>query len=478
MRRFDIAARGAAGDRLMRHRESSTSIVINSLRKLSFVVGLAGAFAASTSPAFAQQLQLLQDTETERALRRYETPLAKAAGLDPSAIHLYLVNDLEVNAFVAEGQNMFVNAGIILYLKRRNELVGVMAHETGHIAAGHLSRDSEAMSKASIPMLASMVLGLAAMVAGAGAAGTAIMGLGQQAAVTQLTAFTYVQEATADQIAVKLLNATHQSPKGLLDVFGRFAREEAMAGFHPPPFATTHPVGQDRIAYLQNLVDASPYRDVPDTPAEEHEFEMIQAKLAGYVLPVDEVFNRYPLSNTSEVARYARAMAYMRKPNFKAALSEIQSLIKDEPQNPYFLEVLGQIYVTMSRPGEGIVAYQTAVDKLPEAPEIRVELAAAQLATEQNALAKPALDNLKIALQQDSEAAGPYAWFEEAQAYSILGNEPMANLATAERYYALNAMPQAAAFASRALHALPPGSTDWQRASDILDMSGARTQRN
>ena len=461
----------------MRSRKRSASIA-DATRRLSFAVGLFAGLCASVSPAFGQQLELLQDTETERALRRYETPLAKAAGLDPTAIRLYIVNDLEVNAFVAEGQNMFINTGIILYLHNRNELVGVMAHETGHIAAGHLSRGTQAMSKAAIPMLASMVLGVAAMIAGAGQAGMAIMGLGQRVAVTQLIAFTYVQEGTADQIAVKLLNATHQSPKGMLDVFGRFAHEEAMEGFHPPPFATTHPVGQDRIAYLQNLVDASPYRDIPDSPAEEHEFEMIKAKLAGYVLPVDEVFVRYPLSDTSETARYARAMAYMRKPDFKAAFSEIQSLIKDEPQNPYFREVLGQIYVTMSQPGKGIAAYQAAVDKMPDAPEIRVELAAAQLATEQNALAQPALNNLKIALQQDSEAAGPYAWFEAAQAYSMLGNEPMANLATAERYYALNAMPQAAAFASRAMHALPQGSTDWQRASDILALSGTQKQRN
>ena len=443
------------------------------LRRLTISVSTIAILCSSIQAAQAQSLALLQDTETERALKSYEDPLAKAAGLDPNAIHLYLLNDLSVNAFVAEGQNMFIQSGIILYLHSRNELVGVMAHETGHIRAGHLSRNTKALEKASIPMVASLVLGLAAMLAGAGDLGMAVMMGGQQVAQAQLVHFTYVQEGTADQIAVKLLNATHQSAMGMLHVFGRLADEEAMSAYKIPPFAADHPVGQDRIAYLEHLVDASPYRDVKDSPGDEHQFEMFQAKLAGYVLPVDEVFHRYPISDTGEPARYARAMAYMRKPDMSAALSEIESLIKEEPRNPFFYEVLGQIYVSMTDTQKGVEAYQKAVDLLPDAPEIRVELAAAQLATERRDLAQPALNNLKQALQQDSESAGPFAWFQEAQAYSELGNEPMANLATAERYYAIGVLPQAKIFAARASRSLPKGTPDWQRASDIMAASAS-----
>jgi predicted Zn-dependent protease len=448
------------------------------IRVLGFIGCFAGVLCASALPVAAQSLELLQDTETERALQSYENPLAKAAGLDPGAVRLYIVNDLSVNAFVAEGQNMFMQTGIILYVHNRNELVGVMAHETGHIRAGHLSRGTEALHKAYVPLIASMVLAVAAALVGAGSASMAIMGVGQQMAMEQLVKFTYVQEGTADQIGMKLLTATHQSGMGMLSVFQRFANEEAMSGNKMPQFAQTHPVGQDRIEFLQRLVDASPYRDIKDNPADEHEFEMIQAKLAGYVLPVDQALTRYPPSDTSEVARYARAMAYMRKPDLKAALDEINALLKAEPNNPYFYEVLGQIYVSMAEPGPGIVAYQKSVDMLPDAPELRVELAAAQIAGERPALSKLAVDNLKIALLQGHEEEDEFAWYEAAQAYSDIGNEPMANFATAERYYLDGEIPKASEFAKRAMNGLPAGTPEWQRASDILSMSDSQHERN
>jgi predicted Zn-dependent protease len=431
---------------------------------------------ATALPVGAQSLRLLQDTETERALQSYEDPLAKAAGLEPGAVRMYIVDDGSVNAFVAEGQNIFVQTGIILYVHNRNELVGVLAHETGHIKAGHLTRTMGALHKAYVPLIASLVVAVAAMIAGQGAAGMAAMGVGTQMAQEQLVTFTYVQEGTADQIGLKLLNATHQSGMGMLNVFRRFASEQAMAGGQIPQFARSHPVGQDRVEFLQKLVDASPYRNIKDNPADQHEFEMIQAKLAGFVSPVEEVLDRYPPSDKSEMARYARAMAYLRKPDLPSAIAETNELLKAEPKNPYFYEVLGQIYVSMAKPVPGIAAYQKAVDILPDAPELRVELAAAQLAAEQPALSKLAADNLKIALRQGHEDEDSFAWFEAAQAYSDIGNEPMANLATAERSYINGEHAKASTFATRAMRGLPTGSPEWQRASDILSMSGSNSK--
>jgi predicted Zn-dependent protease len=193
---------------------------------------------------------------------------------------------------------------------------------------------------------------------------------------------------------------------------------------------------------------------------------MMQAKLAGYILPIKEVFNRYPLSDTSEPARYARAMAYSRKPDLPKALAEINSLIKDEPNNPYFYEVLGQVYVNMAKPELGIPAFQRSVDLLPDASQLRVGLAAAQLATERVAYAKPALANLKRALVIENDDA--WAWFETAQAYSDLNNQPMADLSTAEQMYAMGIYPEAARFARKAQRGLSQGSRDWERANDIM----------
>ncbi|MGC9953469.1 MAG: M48 family metalloprotease [Rhizomicrobium sp.] len=444
-------------------------------RLFAFLVGFSGAFCAFVTPASAQAIALLQDTETERLLQSYETPILRVAGIDPAAVKIYIVNDTQLNAFVAEGQNMFINAGLFIQLKNPNELTGVMAHETGHMAGGHLIRDTGAIAKAEIPMLLSMVVGMAAAIAGAGEAGMIIMGMGQSAAEAQFLQFSRVQEATADQMGQRFLRETHQSGLGMVHVFERMANESASAGINEKEFASDHPADRDRVALLQEEADASPYRDVPDSPASIHAYEMVKAKVIGFLLPPRDVFYRYPLSDKSEPARYARAMVYMRLPDLPKALAEINALIKDEPKNPFFHEVLGQIYVSMSQPVKGLAPYQTSVDLLPDAPELRVSLGAAQIATERKEIEKAAVDNLKIALQQDNEQ--PFAWYELAQAYSDLGNEPMANLATAERYYVFGALPQAAIFAGRARQKLANGSPDWERANDIIAVAATQPKQ-
>ena len=431
--------------------------------------------ALGIAPARAQGIELLRDTETEDMLKSFEAPLAKAAGLNPTDVHMYLVGDPEVNAFAADGQNIFVMSGIILYCKNPNELIGVMSHETGHIAAGHISRTAVGEQHAMIPMLLSMVLGAAAMALGAGQAGMVIMSAGMAVAQAQMAAFTRVQESTADQIALKLLLATHQSPMGLYSTFERFATEEAQSAYKIDPYAVDHPVGQQRLADIEQGVNASPWRDVKDPPQVAHTFEMVQAKLAGFTMPVQAALNLYPESNNSEPARYARAMIYLRKPELAKALSTTNSLISDEPNNPFFYEVLGQIYVSMAKPILAIPAYQKAVDLRPNAPQLRLGLAVAQLATEDSRLASAALQNLKAASLIENDDV--FTWYETAQAYSMLKNEPMANLATAEAYYNSGAMRQAGIFAIRARRGLDQGGPDWQRANDIVGAATTALQQ-
>jgi len=345
----------------------------------------------------------------------------------------------------------------------------VLAHETGHVAGGDVIRGGMAMQKASIPMLIGMAVGVAAMIAGAGDAGMGALMMGQQAAMAQYLQFSRAQESTADQRAITYLDRTHQSGQGMVDAFERMANENARSAYYNKDFISDHPADRERIDALENRVNASPWKDVADSPAAIHQFPMIQAKLTGYLSDPDEVLIRYPLSDDSDEAHYARAMAYFRKPDMKKALAEINTLLGREPNNPYFWETLGQIYVEMSKPEKGIAPYQKAVDLMPDAPLIRVALAAAQLATEKPAMAKPALDNLKVALQQENNST--FGWYEAAQAYSTLGNQPMADLATAERYYWAGGMKQAAVFATRAERKLPKGSTEWQRANDIMSVA-------
>ena len=433
---------------------------------------LALAFA---SPA-AAQVQLIRDTEVERVLKSYEDPLLVAANIDPATVKLYLISDPEINAaatqspIAAESEDIIVNTGTFLQLNSPNQIIGILAHETGHVAGGHLVRDTAAIQKASIPMLIGMAVGIVAMAAGGGEAGMGAIMMGQQAAQSQFFAFSRAQESTADQMGQRYLLKTHQSGRGMVQVFEKFANEDAMGAYYNTPFISDHPADRQRIDQLEREVDASPYKDVPDSPEQMHEFKMVQAKLAGYLSNPDAVLQRWPMSDMSEEAHYARAMAYFRKPDMPKALAEINTLVKMEPKNPYFWEVLGQINVEMAQPLKGIGPYQTAVNLMPDAPLLRIDLASAQLAMDKPVFAKQALDNLKIALRQ--EGTNTFAWYEIATAYSALGNDPMANLSTAELHYTAGDMRNAARFATMAAHELPKGTADWQRANDIMAVIG------
>ena len=450
------------------------------LRGLRIALPIALALTLGIEPAMAQSGDVIRDTEIERLLRSYEEPILKAAGIDPASVKMYLLDDPTINAAAtyspdpAEGVVIVVNAGTLLELDTPNQMIGVLAHETGHIAGGHLTRDRGAISKAMIPMLIGMALGVAVMVAGGGEAGMAVMGLGQQAAQATFNQFSRAQEGTADRMGQKFLLATHQSGRGMLEVFEKFARDEAR--YKIDPMYLDHPLSRERIDMLQQLVDASPYKDIKDSPEAVHRFQLVQAKLAGYLDNVDTVLRRYPPSDTSEPAQYARAMAYFRKPDMAKALAEANNLVKEEPKNPYFWEVLGQIYVEMAQPLKGIGPYQKSVDLAPDAPLLRISLAAAQIATENPALTQSAIANLKVALQQESN--NTFGWYEAAQAYSDANDQPMADLATAERYYSVGGWKQAMIFAGRAQRGLPEGSRDWERAQDIQAVAGPQAKQD
>lgn len=419
--------------------------------------------------AQGEGLSFIRDTETERVLRSKLDPILLAAGLVPQDVHLYLVNDQSINAFVAEGQNMFLNTGLLMTLDTPNQITGVMAHETGHMAHGDLVRAASGIRAATIPLLLSMATGLAAIIAGAGQAGTAIMMAGQQIAERTYLAYSRTVEANADQAGMRFLTATHQSGEGMLQVFKKFQDQEILSSSRIDPFAQTHPAPAARIAALQDLVDASPYRDVKDSPETIYAFDMVRAKLRGYIQPPEVTLRQYPLSDNSKPARYARAMAYFKQPDMAKALMEIQGLLKDEPENPYFLEMYGQIKVEMGKVEEGIVPYRKAVELLPDAPLIRVALGAALLGSENPLYAREAVTQLQTGLKQDSD--DPYGWYEIAQAYSRTGQNGKADLATAERFFIMYDYRDAIQFATRAQRGLPAASPDWQRAVDIASIS-------
>lgn len=440
-----------------------------------FGLGLvaAGALLASESQAWARAG--IRDAEIERILRAYSDPLFRAAGLDEKAVKMYIINDPSLNAFVAGGQNVFIHTGMIMTLDTPNELKGVIAHETGHISGGHLSRFPEAAGKAQVPMLIGMLAGIAAIAAGAPDIGMGLLIGSQSVAQREILAYSRTQESAADQAGAKFLNATGQSPRGMALTFDRFADQEALSGYRQDPFIRSHPLSRDRVSSLQNLVDTSPFKDKTDTPREIADYALIRAKLRGFIEKPDVVISRYPFSDKSQPARYARAVAYFRGSDMEHALPEIDSLIAERPDYAYFWELKGQMLVESSRPKEGIVPYRKAVELAPNEPLLQASLGAALLATEDPALVEEAKKHLNIAITTEPDNA--MAWYYLADAYSRTGDEARAALATAERYYSLSAFPQAMQFSQRAQKKLKEGSRDWQRANDILSISQSEARK-
>lgn len=426
-------------------------------------------FAASFSaPVQAQPrgVSLIRDAEIERNLRNYVDPIVTAAGLSPSSVSIYIVNDSSLNAFVAGGQNIFINTGMIMTLDTPNQIKGVIAHETGHISGGHLVRGPEAFERAQTPMFVTMLLGVAAFAAGAPDLGAALLMGSQHVAMRNILTYSRTQESAADQAGVSYMNAIKESPSGMLEVFEKFADQEILSGRKLDPYVRSHPLSRERVSTLTDLAQKSPYRDRLDSKDDLLTYELMRAKLRGFIEGGDVTLRRYPLRDKSMPARYARAVAYFRTADTDRALAEVNSLLAERPDYPFFWELKGQIYVESARPQEGIAPYRKAAELAPGEALIQASLGAALVATEDEGKLDEAIKVLRSTLAKEPENA--MAWYHLATAYERKGDEGQAQLATAERYFAIGAKKQAVQFAGRSLGKLKEGTVDWQRARDIL----------
>lgn len=443
--------------------------VRRSMIRLATAAGLAIASLAS-----AHGQGLIRDTETERAMREYTDPLLVAAGLDVSAVDFYLVGDMEFNAFVAGGQNIFLNTGTIIRADTPNEIKGVIAHEIGHIEGAHIIRRGEASRAGLATMAASLGVGLIAALAGAPDAGAAIMASAPQFGQLNMLTYTRAQEASADQAAVRFLTETEQSGRGLVATFERLAYQERLSFQRRWEYFRSHPLSADRVAALRRNVEASPYADIPDTADEIAELQRLQAKIIGFMAPPAQTFARYPDSDTSIPARYARAVAYYKQGLTDNAERAVNELLEIEPENPYFFELKGQMLYESGFIERSIEPYRRSVELMPDAPLLRIGYASALIASNDDANAREALSQLRIALV--SEPQNPYAWFQRSLAHQQLGETALAELSTAERAYAVGDEMQAHIFATRAQEELDRGTEAWVRATEILAVTRPDTR--
>jgi predicted Zn-dependent protease len=426
---------------------------------------LLGARIAAAHEDGGGGINLLRDSEIETDLRVMMTPIWRAAGLDPDAVHIYLVADKSINSFVAGGQNEFVNAGLLLRAETPNQLIGVLAHETGHIAGGHLSREQEAVRNAGIEGVIAMALGAAAAIFShsdeGGAAMLGAAGVGQRAFLR----YSVTQEASADHAAMRFLDATHQSARGLLQFFEILQTEEMLVGVHEDPYLEDHPLTDDRIEYVREHVARSPYSNAPDPPLYVALLKRMKAKLAAFLDPPAKTLAAYPASDRSQIARYARAIAYYRIPDLDKALPIIDGLVREYPKDPYFRELKGQMLFENGRVAEAIAPYQAAVRLMPTAPLLRIALAQVYIESHEPGVDRLAIADLKDALR--SEGMETLAWHLLATAYGRDNQIGLAALALAEEGLAGGHKQDATREATRAMQLLPKSGADYARAVEI-----------
>lgn len=447
---------------------SATATVLKkSVRGAAAMVSALVLSAALAGEAAAQSL--IRDAEIEDSLRVYTEPMMVAAGLDPDDVDMYIVNDDSVNAFVVGGQNIFVHTGLILAADNPNEVIGVLAHETAHIAGGHLARSREAINQSMGTALISIGLGVLAIAAGAPDAGAALISGSQAFAMGTFVRHTQVQESASDQAALSYLEATGQSGQGLLDFFNENMRPYEFMMRRAPPYMMTHPYSSDRVEALRQGISASEHRTATDTPDNIRRFEMMQAKLIGFIRNQGQTLARYPTSDTSAPARYARAIAYYRVNRLPDAQRELNSLIADEPSNPYYHELMGQVLFDSGRAADSIPYHRRSLELEPGQPLFQINLARALSAANGRDGANDAVPLLQAALASEPDNA--FAWRELAQARNLQGDEPQAQLASAEQNFAIGNYPAALSFAERARRALPRNTPSYQRASDLVNFS-------
>jgi predicted Zn-dependent protease len=456
----------------LRAASSPTPTVWRALSR--WAAGACALMIAATPPlsAYAQsgdQVSLIRDAEVEDILRQDADPIFVAAGLDPNAVKIHIVGDKELNAFAAGGQQIFLNTGMIIETENPGQLRGVIAHETGHVAGGHLARMDIGGANAMKTFLLTIGLGVLAAVAGAPELGGGLVYSSGYFATLDMLGYTRVQEAQADQAAATYLEKAGLSGKGLVEFFNNFRYEEVFSGARKFPYFRSHPLSSERIEALRARVEKLPHYGVADTPEAIAKHQIMVAKLKGFTNYPSVTLAEFKASDTSFPARYARAIAYFKSSDPNRALEAIEALLKDYPDNAYLWELKGQVLFESGRTAEAVPAHRRSVELKPDQPLLKLNLGQALLAQNDETMTDEALADLRDVAAAEPDNA--FAWRLMAQAYDRKGDAGMARLATAEQNFALGQEDQARIFGMRAREALPKTSPEWRRATDIVLVS-------
>lgn len=440
------------------------------------VLALLACAAVTAQPIAAQAV--LRDAETEALLNDMTAPLIEASELEPGNVEMVLINDGSINAFVAGGQAIYVHAGLINAADTANEVQGVLAHELGHITAGHVIRFNERTKAANGISILSLLVGVAAALAGAGDAAMGAIMAGQQAALGSFLAYNRDQEAATDLAGARYLSGAGISGRGMISFFEKLRNFEIRRGYSQSDdagYMRTHPLSGDRVQTLRNLLEEDPAWEARDDPALQERFLRAKAKLYGYLADPRRTLTYFPISDTSIPARYARAYAYHKEARIDLALAEADALLAAEPENPYFLELKGQVLLESGRPLEALDPLRRATELSRAHPLIAGIFGHALIATENEANYPEAERVLRAAVAKDRY--NPFAWYQLGVVYAASGDIPRARLASAEQLVMNRRFPEALQNAQAAEASLPYGSPDWIRAQDVALEARAELER-
>jgi len=447
---------------------------------LASVLGLT--LALQPIAANAQSFRLIRDAEIEDLLADYARPIFKAAGLGAQRVKVRIIEDRAFNAFVLDGHNVFINTGALTEAQTPNAIIGVLAHETGHIAGGHMAALRAKIARDSSMALVMQILGIGALIAGAarGGSGSTTAGIGQSVlsatpdvATRSILSYRRIQESSADQAGVRFLTATHQSANGMLVTFRKFADEELLSGLNTSSYVSSHPMARDRIAQLEELARSTPYFDTQDTPELQLRHDLMRAKLVGFLEPPQVVFNRYPASDNRLPARYARSIAAFNGGGLDQALPLIDGLIRERSDNAYFWEQKADFLGKRGKHTEAAAALRKALALKPGQIVMQAELAQELLGAQDKSGLPEVVKLLSHTLEADPT---PDAYRQIATAYFGLGNEGEADLASAQASVLEGKPREAKGFAKRAQAILPKGSQGWLKADDIINIQEPEAQ--
>lgn len=327
----------------------------------------------------ANSATLINDTEIEKEITNIIMPIAKAADIPENRLKIYIVRDDSFNAFVRGGEDIFVYTGLLKQIKNPNALRAVVAHELGHTIGGHMVQISQRMHDEIVRALIIQTLGVGLMVAGGNpSAGAGVMAGATGIAQQSLLSFSRDEERMADDMAIDLMIRANQNPNGLIEVFEQMRDISGEFESRINPNRINHPLTSERMnnAKLKiSKLKKIPTQQKSAIAQENKNYEILRAKLIGYLDTDKNVIIKYPYTDKSDAAIYARAIANMQSGNLDTAKTGTQTLIARNPNNPYYYELLGDIEYQYGAYDDSVASYEKSLKLTKNAPQIETALA-------------------------------------------------------------------------------------------------------